>query len=95
VPGDWHRFRVEGLLGLSLLGQTNYARAEPLLLSACAGMKAAESSAEAQGAGIPQAIKSLVDRTIRLYDAQGNMVKAADWRTRRADLVFPDNPFAK
>ena len=43
-PDDWNRFCTQSLLGNSLLGQTQYALAEPLLLSGYEGMSAREAT---------------------------------------------------
>jgi hypothetical protein len=39
-PDSWLRFRAESLLGASLAGEKEYAKAEPLLLESYRGMLA-------------------------------------------------------
>jgi tetratricopeptide (TPR) repeat protein len=80
VPGDYRRFATESGLGASLVGQKKFAEAEPLLLSAHAGLKERE-------ARIPQFLKghiaAAVDRLVELYVAQGQEEKAEAWRKQR------------
>jgi hypothetical protein len=71
------------LLGEALLGQRQYAAAEPLLVQGFAGMK--------QRAGkIPRRSKAqqseAADRLIALYEARGQPVEAARWRKERQTL---------
>jgi hypothetical protein len=62
------------------VGQKKFAEAEPLLLSAHAGLKERE-------ARIPQFLKghiaAAVDRLVELYVAQGQEEKAEAWRKQR------------
>jgi tetratricopeptide (TPR) repeat protein/tRNA A-37 threonylcarbamoyl transferase component Bud32 len=91
-PEDWQRFNTQSLLGGCLVGQKRHAEAERLLLPAYEGMKAREKK-------IPPAEKLRLDealgRLIQLYDAWGKKDKAEEWRSRLADLEFPDEPFAR
>ena len=93
-PDGWPTFNVRSLVGGSLLGQKNYAEAEPLLLSGYEGMKAREAL-------IPPKAKARLteagDRVVKLYEASGKKDKADEWRKKlglkSADI--PANAFAK
>ncbi len=53
-PKAWTTFRTMSLLGDSLVGQTKYAEAEPLLIAGYEGMKECEAM-------IPQLMQELSD----------------------------------
>jgi hypothetical protein len=76
-PDDWTTFDTKSMLGEALLDQRKYTDAEPLLLSGYEGMK--------QRAGkIPSTDKvhltKALERLVRLYEAQNNKDKAAQWQ---------------
>ena len=78
--GTWTTFDTKSLLGASLLGQTKYPEAEPLLLSGCEGLKA-------RAQAIPEPwnkirLTEAVERLVQLYEATGKKDKAAEWRKR-------------
>jgi tetratricopeptide (TPR) repeat protein len=79
----WRAALTQSLLGASLLGQKNYADAEPLLLAGYAGLKAA-------AANMPPADRPFVaeaaDRLVELYNARGKPDEAARWQTERETL---------
>jgi eukaryotic-like serine/threonine-protein kinase len=85
-PDDWNRFDTQSLLGSSLLGQKNFAEAEPLLLSGYQGMRA-------RNAKLPASKKIYVteagERIVRLYEAWGRTDEALAWR---AKLTPPPAP---
>ena len=60
-----------------LLGQKNYADAEPLLLAGYEGMKARE--AKIPPAGKPR-LTEAIQRLVDLYGAWGKPDQAAEWR---------------
>ena len=72
-------FNTQSLLGGSLLGQKNYAGAEPLLLAGYEGMKEREAKIPPQGK--PRLTEAL-ERLVQLYDAWGKPDEAAAWRKR-------------
>ncbi|QOJ15202.1 MAG: serine/threonine protein kinase [Planctomycetia bacterium] len=83
---SWTTFNTRSLLGAALIGQNKYSEAEPLLLSAYAGMKERETTIPPQAA--PRVTDAL-RRIVRLYEAwdqaepgQGFDTRAADWRER-------------
>jgi tetratricopeptide (TPR) repeat protein len=94
-PDFWSTFNTQTLLGGALLGQKNYAEAEPLLLKGYEGMKAREKTIPPQGsARIPEAL----DRIVELYtnwDAaepdKGYDAKAAEWQTKLVEHKSASN----
>ncbi len=65
-PDLWTTFHTKSLLGAALLGQKNYAEAEPLLLKGYEGMKQSEKTIPKGGeTRIPEAL----DRLIEFYTA--------------------------
>lgn len=71
----WDTFDRQSLLGASLLGQSKFAEAEPLLLSGYEGLKK-QSPAISIDANLPEAGQRLV----QLYTAWGKAAQAEDWR---------------
>jgi hypothetical protein len=76
----WTTFNTQSMLGGALLGQKQYADAEPLLLAGYAGMKK-------QDAKIPPQAKvrlvEAVERLVQLYEALDKQDEAAKWRAER------------
>jgi hypothetical protein len=87
---DWQRFNSESLLGGCLLGQKQYASAEPLLLSGYEGLKA-------RAAKIPSASRPRLDeagtRLLQLYESWGKPEKVAEWREKLGLYELPEDPF--
>jgi serine/threonine protein kinase/tetratricopeptide (TPR) repeat protein len=80
-PDGWTTFNTQSLLGGALLGQKNYAAAEPLLLKGYAGMKQREKTIPPQGKmRLPQA----VDRLIDLFTVTNRPEEAKKWQAERA-----------
>jgi hypothetical protein len=77
APDIWERYGCQSLLGESLANQKKFVEAEPLLLSGYNGMVQRQAS-------IP--VPDRVDlseagaRIVRMYQAWGQLDKAADWR---------------
>jgi hypothetical protein len=83
LPDSWLTFRCQSLLGGALLGQKNYAAAEPLLRAGYAGMKKRQAKMPPQGkAGLMEA----VERLVQLYEATDKKDEAAKWRKQREAL---------
>ena len=76
-PDAWTTFNTKSLLGGSLLGQKNYAAAEPLLVSGYEGMKEREVKIPPQG---KIRLTEALERLVKLYDAWGKTDQAAEWR---------------
>ena len=76
-PDDWRTFNTHSLLGGSLLGQTKYAEAEPLLLSGYEGMKTREASIPPKD---KVRLSQAAERVVKLYEAWGKPDRAAKWR---------------
>ena len=66
LPDHWRTFNARSMLGAALLGQKNYAEAEPLLLSGYRGL-------ERQQSDIPDdakvRLKEALQRLVQLYEA--------------------------
>ena len=66
MPDDWVRFKATSVLGGSLLGQSRYSEAEPLIVQGCEGMKSREARIpEVEGHHLREA----PERELRLYEA--------------------------
>lgn len=85
-PNGWRTFGARSVLGGILLAQKKYTEAEPLLISAYAGLHDRQ-------ARIPAANKSRLERTverlIRLYEETGRSDKAAEWKQKSGELNQP------
>jgi hypothetical protein len=86
MPDDWRTHDTRSLLGASLLGQTNFARAEPLLVSGYEGMMQRKAQ-------IPEGDKALLrealERLVQLYTNWGQPDRAAEWKRKLTDLTPP------
>jgi tetratricopeptide (TPR) repeat protein len=76
IPNDWPTFKARSVLGRSMLGQKKYAEAEPLLLSAYAGLKERESTIPFQN---KDSFKETAQCLVQLYTATGQSNQAAAW----------------
>ena len=78
-PDAWTTFDAKSMLGAALLGQKDYAGAEPLLLAGYQGMKQREAK-------IPVArelhLVQALERLVQLYEAMGNKDKAREWQNK-------------
>jgi serine/threonine protein kinase/tetratricopeptide (TPR) repeat protein len=81
MPEDWLRFDAQSLLGGALLGQKEYAEAEPLLLRGYEGMKQREARISPQDKG---RLTEAAERLVRLYEATNQPEKAKEWRAKLA-----------
>jgi tetratricopeptide (TPR) repeat protein len=89
-PDAWTTFNTRSQLGGSLLGQGDYAEAEPLILTGYEGMKAREATIPA--AGKPR-LDEAAEQVVRMYEAWGKPEKAAAWRARLG--LLPADVFAR
>jgi serine/threonine protein kinase/Flp pilus assembly protein TadD len=89
MPDDWLRFHAQSLLGGALLGQQNYAEAEPLLLQGYEGMKQREAKIPlaSQGSRLAQA----AERLAQLYEATGQPDEARVWRAKLPPVPQTDH----
>ncbi len=86
-PDAWTTFNAQSMLGGALLGQKQYAEAEPLLLAGYAGLKERAAKIPAnEKLRLPEA----ADRLVELYAAWGKPAEAAKWRAKRAK--YPPEP---
>ena len=76
-PDSWATFEAKSLLGGALLGQENYAEAEPLLLEGYEGMKQREARMT-----VPERrrLTEAAELLVRLYEAINQPKQAAVWR---------------
>jgi hypothetical protein len=77
-PDAWSTFNTRCMLGEALLGQQNYAEAEPLLIEGYKGMKDREQS-------IPDAVRSerltrALNSLAQLYEVTDRPEEAAKWK---------------
>jgi serine/threonine protein kinase/tetratricopeptide (TPR) repeat protein len=90
-PGDWTTFDTRSLLGASLMGQQNYAQAEPLIVGGYEGLKA-------RAARIPAPARPRLAqaawRVVALYQAWGQPDKAAQWRAKLGLADLPADVFS-
>ena len=76
---SWTSFNTRSLIGGALLGQKDYANAEPLLLQGFVGLKDRETQIPSEGKILlTQALK----RIVQLYEDWGQPEKAAEWREK-------------
>ena len=76
-PDFWATFNTQSCLGGALLGQKNFAAAEPLLIAGYNGMKQREKTIPPQGQVRPT---EALERLVQLYEATNKPDKAASWR---------------
>lgn len=67
------------MLGASLLGQKNYAEAEPQLLDGYEGMKLREEKIPPQG---KVRLTEAIERLVLFFEATGEKDKGAKWREK-------------
>ena len=66
-----------------LVGQKNYADAEPLLLESCQGLQQRRASLPPY-LNAPRRITEALERLVQLYDAWGKPAPAAEWKKKLA-----------
>jgi serine/threonine protein kinase/tetratricopeptide (TPR) repeat protein len=79
LPDNWVTSDTRSLLGGSLLGQTKYVEAEPLLLAGYDGMK------QREGKILPivkSRLTEAVERLVQLYEVTGKKDRADEWRRK-------------
>ena len=80
-PNIWRRFHAMNLLGAALLGQQQYADAEPLLLQGYEGMKERESRIFAAD---KLRLTEALDWIVQFYETTGDFDQADYWRDEMA-----------
>jgi tetratricopeptide (TPR) repeat protein len=78
---QWPTFDAQSLLGATLLGQKNYAAAEPPLVSSYQGLK--QRAAQIPGTE-KHRLKETLQCLVRLYEATGKADEAAKWKQELA-----------
>ena len=91
IPDDYRRFYAANLLGGALLGQGEYAEAEPLVVGGYEGMKAREAKIAANGRYL---ITEAGERVVRLYTDWGKPDQVAAWKTKVGMTDLPADVFA-
>ncbi len=85
-PEDWTTFNTRSLLGASLLGQSKFVEAEPLLLSGYEGLVQRTESIPANAKSrLTVALQRLSELYTRWHAAEpdrGHDVKAAEWQNK-------------
>jgi eukaryotic-like serine/threonine-protein kinase len=76
-PGVWTTFNTQSMLGAALLGEKNYAEAEPLLRQGYEGMKERENKIPAHK---KFRLTEALERLVQFYDAWDKPDEAAKWR---------------
>jgi tetratricopeptide (TPR) repeat protein len=95
MPDFRETFQAQSLLGAALLGQKNYAAAEPLLVQGYQGMKTARGKIRGNEPYCAPAKKpqtEALERVVQLYDAWGKPEEAAKWRKELEEAKAPANP---
>jgi tetratricopeptide (TPR) repeat protein len=91
-PDIWTTYQTQSMLGGALLGQKNYAEAEPLLLSGYEGMRRTTAILTTTRIRLTDVLEWLV----QLYDARGMKDKADEWRKKleqaKAEVKPPAQP---
>jgi len=81
-PELWRTFEAKSMLGAALLGEKNYASAEPQLVAGYEGMNEREAK-------IPRQYKirltEAIERLVQLYEATGNQEQAKVWQKKLMD----------
>jgi eukaryotic-like serine/threonine-protein kinase len=91
APNDQQTFATESLLGSVLLGQNQYAAAEPLLIQGYEGMKAREAKIPVPGRA---KLTEAGARIIELYDVWNKPEKVAQWKAKLGIVDLPADVFA-
>jgi tetratricopeptide (TPR) repeat protein len=92
VPGEWRRFNAMSLLGEALLGQGQFAEAEPLVMGGYEGVKAREAT-------IPVQLKRILSfaekRVVQLYKEWGKTEQEKAWASKLGLADLPPEVFAR
>jgi hypothetical protein len=80
-PDNWLTFNTKSMLGATLLGQKQYAAAEPLLRSGYEGMKLRADKIPAQG---KPRLADALDRLVTLAEATNRPDEARMWKDEKA-----------
>jgi hypothetical protein len=83
IPDDVRTFNTRTMLGESLLGQNEFAEAEPLLLSGYVGMKQRENQLSAEGRIL---LKEALQSLVQLYEEMNRPGQVAEWKERLAEF---------
>ena len=79
-PEQSGTFVAQSLLGASLVGQQQYATAEPILLNAFERLKKRDEQKPSPSRAKP--LREAGERMVQLYEAWGKPGQAAEWRAK-------------
>jgi eukaryotic-like serine/threonine-protein kinase len=79
TANSWERYWSQNLLGATLAGQSQYAEAEPLLISGYQGMLQREAAIPVEDRPV---LSQAGERIVQLYEKWEKPEKAAEWRER-------------
>jgi hypothetical protein len=91
-PDAWTTYDTKSVLGAALLGQNNYAGAEPLLLAGYQALKQREAKIPAPS---QFRLVQALERLVQLYEATGKKDEAKVWEQKLAEAKAPAKPAAK
>jgi serine/threonine protein kinase len=91
LPDSWTTFDTKSMLGAALLGQKNYADAEPLLLAGYQGLKQREAKIPMRG---EIHLVLALERLVQLYQATAQNDKAKEWQEKLAGTKARAKPAA-
>jgi len=83
APAGWHTFNSRSTLAGILAAEQKYAEAEPLLLSAYAGLKQPEGKFPAD---VKPRLKETLQRLVQLYEETAQPEDAAKWKQKLAEF---------
>jgi len=90
-PDDWSTLETRSVLGDCLLGQRQFAAAEPLIIGGYEGLKIREAKIPALS---KKRLAEAGERIVHLYESWGKTARAAQWRQKLGLLPeLPDDPF--
>jgi serine/threonine protein kinase len=92
LPTDhWLVYAAEYVAGESLMGQKNYAGAEPLLRSVFAGMKMhGPENSDPLYSFWRDRMKYTANLLVQIYEATGQADKVGEWKKQAAEYTVPD-----
>jgi tetratricopeptide (TPR) repeat protein len=80
---DWHVSNSRHLLGACLLGEKQYAKAEPLLLSGYEGIRPGDGTVSNER---KQHLTEVLRRLVQLYEETNQPERAAEWKRKLVEF---------
>jgi tetratricopeptide (TPR) repeat protein len=91
-PGRWSTYVTRSQLGGGLLGQKQFAAAEPLILQGYEGLRAREAQIPGPSNNV---LTKAADRVVKLYEAWGKPEQASMWKAKLGMADLPVNVFTR